>query len=253
MTHRVGPKGQVVIPKALREELGIEPGDEVSFWRHDDHVALRPTRSRRPLRAGSQGRLLRRFWKGSGERTAAGSSARDGGSRLLGDTSLPRGRRARGHLGRGSFFEQELPVVSWINLGEVFYVVCRLHGDHAAAEAVRDLRDSTDAELPVETRIIEAARIKAEHSLAYGTLSLPRRRSPTTPSCGRAILSCWWTGPDGGGGICVPEHSRCRLASRGDVSSGAQAFAVDGNEPFYTRRQGQQEGKRPPRRRSPSR
>ena len=42
MTHRVGPKGQVVIPKELRDELGIEPGDEVSFWLHGDHVAVRP-------------------------------------------------------------------------------------------------------------------------------------------------------------------------------------------------------------------
>ena len=50
MTHRVGPKGQVVIPKELRDELGIEPGDEVSFWRHDDHVALRPAHQRPPLR-----------------------------------------------------------------------------------------------------------------------------------------------------------------------------------------------------------
>lgn len=50
MTHRVGPKGQVVIPKVLRDELGIEPGDEVSFWRHDDHVAVRPADRRRPLR-----------------------------------------------------------------------------------------------------------------------------------------------------------------------------------------------------------
>ena len=45
MTHRVGPKGQVVIPKDLRDELGIEAGDEVSIWRHDDHVAVRPTSS----------------------------------------------------------------------------------------------------------------------------------------------------------------------------------------------------------------
>jgi AbrB family looped-hinge helix DNA binding protein len=42
MTHRVGPKGQVVIPKDLRQKLGLEPGDEVSFWLHDDHVAVRP-------------------------------------------------------------------------------------------------------------------------------------------------------------------------------------------------------------------
>lgn len=50
MTHRVGAKGQVVIPKDLRDQLGIEPGDEVNFWLHDDHVAVRPAQRRRPLR-----------------------------------------------------------------------------------------------------------------------------------------------------------------------------------------------------------
>lgn len=58
MTHRVGPKGQVVIPKELRVELGIEPGDEVSFWRHGDHVAVRPAGRRRPLRGRFQGSEL---------------------------------------------------------------------------------------------------------------------------------------------------------------------------------------------------
>lgn len=46
-----------MIPKQLRDELGIEPGDEVSFWRDGDHVAVRLTHARPPLRgrfAGSQ-------------------------------------------------------------------------------------------------------------------------------------------------------------------------------------------------------
>lgn len=33
MTHRVGRKGQVVIPKAFRAAVGLEAGDEVTFSR----------------------------------------------------------------------------------------------------------------------------------------------------------------------------------------------------------------------------
>lgn len=58
MTHRVGPKGQVVIPKDLRDALGIEPGDEVSFWRDGDHVAVRPVRQVPPLRGRFAGSAL---------------------------------------------------------------------------------------------------------------------------------------------------------------------------------------------------
>ncbi|MDQ3469270.1 MAG: AbrB/MazE/SpoVT family DNA-binding domain-containing protein [Actinomycetota bacterium] len=53
MTHRVGVKGQVVIPKNLRDELGIETGDEITFWRDGDHVALKPV-GRRELRGRFQ-------------------------------------------------------------------------------------------------------------------------------------------------------------------------------------------------------
>lgn len=58
MTHKVGAKGQVVIPRDLREELGLEPGDEVTFWRDGDHVAVRPARSSRPLKGRFAGRQL---------------------------------------------------------------------------------------------------------------------------------------------------------------------------------------------------
>jgi AbrB family looped-hinge helix DNA binding protein len=58
VTYRVGPEGEVVIPKELRDELGIEPGDEITFWRQDDHVALRPAGSTRPLRGRFRGSHL---------------------------------------------------------------------------------------------------------------------------------------------------------------------------------------------------
>jgi uncharacterized protein len=57
--------------------------------------------------------------------------------------------------------------MSWINLGEVFYVLHRVHGERAAAETVRDLREVVTADLPVVSRVLDAARIKAEHRLAY--------------------------------------------------------------------------------------
>ena len=38
-------QGQVTIPKAIREELGLEPGDEVEFDKVGDHVVLRKATS----------------------------------------------------------------------------------------------------------------------------------------------------------------------------------------------------------------
>lgn len=58
MTHRVGAKGEVVIPKELRDQLGINPGDEVTFERDGDYVAIRPARSSRPLKGRFPGRGL---------------------------------------------------------------------------------------------------------------------------------------------------------------------------------------------------
>jgi AbrB family looped-hinge helix DNA binding protein len=41
MTHKVGTKGQVVIPKAIREEIGIKPGDQVVFEPDGTDVRVR--------------------------------------------------------------------------------------------------------------------------------------------------------------------------------------------------------------------
>ncbi len=42
MTQRVGAKGQVVIPKAIRDELGLEPGSAVDFERDGAAVRILP-------------------------------------------------------------------------------------------------------------------------------------------------------------------------------------------------------------------
>ena len=40
MTHRIGTKGQVVIPKELREEAGLHPGAEVEFERDGERITI---------------------------------------------------------------------------------------------------------------------------------------------------------------------------------------------------------------------
>lgn len=58
MTHKVGPKGQVVIPKDLRDEFGLEPGDEVAFSSDGGQITVIPLHDERPLRGRFRGRGL---------------------------------------------------------------------------------------------------------------------------------------------------------------------------------------------------
>lgn len=50
MTQKVGAKGQVVIPKDLREQVGIGPGDDVAFEPVGDGIVIRRAGERAPLR-----------------------------------------------------------------------------------------------------------------------------------------------------------------------------------------------------------
>ncbi len=52
---RVSPKFQVVIPKALREELRIEPGQELLMYALDGALRLVPRRSIKELRGIAKG------------------------------------------------------------------------------------------------------------------------------------------------------------------------------------------------------
>lgn len=61
----------------------------------------------------------------------------------------------------------ERPLMSWINLGEVHYVLRRARGEDDAMETVRDVRDVVDVRLPDERLILDAARLKADHPMAY--------------------------------------------------------------------------------------
>jgi AbrB family looped-hinge helix DNA binding protein len=44
MTHRIGAKGQVVIPKDLRERTGLHPGAEVEFKLEGKDVVVRASK-----------------------------------------------------------------------------------------------------------------------------------------------------------------------------------------------------------------
>jgi AbrB family looped-hinge helix DNA binding protein len=63
MTHRIGAKGQVVIPKDLRDRLGLQPGSAVDFAIEGERIVLLPRRERPRLagrfaRSGMAARLL---------------------------------------------------------------------------------------------------------------------------------------------------------------------------------------------------
>jgi len=63
MTGRVGAKGQVVIPKAIRDQVNLHPGDEVEFELRDEQIVLIARRHPSALggrfgRSGMAARLL---------------------------------------------------------------------------------------------------------------------------------------------------------------------------------------------------
>jgi PIN domain nuclease of toxin-antitoxin system len=60
------------------------------------------------------------------------------------------------------------PVVSWVNLIEVYDRVERDHGRAAADETLSSLRASLAPDLPGTARMVEVARLKARAAIALG-------------------------------------------------------------------------------------
>lgn len=60
------------------------------------------------------------------------------------------------------------PIVSWVNLAEVYYRVERDHGRIAADDTLSSLRTVFSLDLPGTARMIETARLKARASIALG-------------------------------------------------------------------------------------
>jgi PIN domain nuclease of toxin-antitoxin system len=60
------------------------------------------------------------------------------------------------------------PVVSWVNLVEVYYRVARDQGQGAADETLGDLRAALAPDLPGTARMIDVARLKARAPIALG-------------------------------------------------------------------------------------
>jgi AbrB family looped-hinge helix DNA binding protein len=63
MTHRIGAKGQVVIPKEIRDRARLSQGTEVAFEERDGDVIVRAAERPRSLRgrlggSGMAARLL---------------------------------------------------------------------------------------------------------------------------------------------------------------------------------------------------
>lgn len=62
---------------------------------------------------------------------------------------------------------EERPVMSWINCGEVFYIVHRSAGSTVASTVINDLRSRVILDRASPARVLEAATIKATYPMAY--------------------------------------------------------------------------------------
>ena len=54
-TVTVSPKYQIVIPRAIRKSLGIEPGQKIQVLQHENRIELIPLKNIRDMRGFLKG------------------------------------------------------------------------------------------------------------------------------------------------------------------------------------------------------
>ncbi len=77
-TRHMGHGGKIVIPKDIRDRLGIQPGDEVTFEERADEVVILPSD------ASERGGSSRSRSRGRSARSTSGRSGRSTSSRSSG-------------------------------------------------------------------------------------------------------------------------------------------------------------------------
>lgn len=80
--------------------------------------------------------------------------------RLL-EGAEPTASRVQAHIDAGD------AVMSWINLGEVFYVLTRVVGKASAESTVNDIEKVVEVQLPDRPTVLDAAVIKAKYPMSY--------------------------------------------------------------------------------------
>lgn len=77
--------------------------------------------------------------------------------------------QGRESLGRqmSELLEDGEAVMSWINVGEVYYSIRRRWGPSLADELLPRLLANVAAEMPSALRVVEAAKLKSEYRMSY--------------------------------------------------------------------------------------
>ena len=180
MTHKVGVKGQVVIPKAIRDEIGIVPGDEVTFEPDGTDVRVRRVDDD-PERRAADIKALRGIWAGKGggtdellterrrERELEERKAQEVGrwSFSIAGRCSHTCRASRRQSGSKTAWLEEGATISSINLGEVLYILTRENGEESAVANVETVRKRLDLVEPDWPLVAEAARVKADGGSSY--------------------------------------------------------------------------------------